>query len=405
MNKQASTAILRPGAEEWELWRFPVKAAPSVIANPSKRAIASASPVLMALASRDVLAVPLWVSSAGIAQELAEMELSGRHLLRRGASVASVRIAESQGRALLLALAANDESSASDSFSLVKDYEVSARLWDAGTKDLLIWRELGKICYGFYREGQCVFFAATGESSLSKEITSALMRVASRLVAEQVLTREPLSLRLVGLFPPEERRDLATRLSAAVEYMEAIPGPQQPAQPSDVAPPTARRAREKRASRRQWVVAGFVTASLYAIVLAAVGAWVLWQELDRKHLREESARLAPQAKAAQQDIETWRELRAAMDPQAFALDQLAAVAALISSDQMRITVFSLDPERLTISGEAADISQAFAFFEQIKVSPALADYDWTSRQPELAGKSQVRFEIEGTRPDAKPREE
>lgn len=152
-------------------------------------------------------------------------------------------------------------------------------------------------------------------------------------------------------------------------------------------------------------MATYVLASLYLLILFAMGAWVLWHEVEHRRLKEKSASLAPQALLAQQQIETWRELRPAMDPQTFALDQLAAVAGLISSDQMRITVFSLDAERLTIAGEATDVSQAFAFFERIKQVPELADYDWTSRQPELSGKSQVRFEIEGTRPDAKPREE
>jgi hypothetical protein len=46
------------------------------------------------------------------------------------------------------------------------------------------------------------------------------------------------------------------------------------------------------------------------------------------------------------------------------------------------------------------VSQAFALFEKVKSSPALQEYDWTSRQPQLAGRSKVRFEMEGARPDA-----
>ena len=58
-----------------------------------------------------------------------------------------------------------------------------------------------------------------------------------------------------------------------------------------------------------------------------------------------------------------------------------------------------------LSGEAADISQAYQFLERVKKSAVLQDYDWTARQPQLAGKNKVRFEMEGARPDAKTRDE
>jgi hypothetical protein len=58
-----------------------------------------------------------------------------------------------------------------------------------------------------------------------------------------------------------------------------------------------------------------------------------------------------------------------------------------------------------ITGEAADVSQAYEFFEKVKKVPTLQDYDWTSRQPQLAGRNKVRFEMEGVRPDAKSSEE
>ena len=66
---------------------------------------------------------------------------------------------------------------------------------------------------------------------------------------------------------------------------------------------------------------------------------------------------------------------------------------------------SPDIERLTIAGEAVDVSQAYEFFERVKKTPLLQDYDWTSRQPQLAGRNKVRFEMEGARPDAQTGEE
>ena len=73
----------------------------------------------------------------------------------------------------------------------------------------------------------------------------------------------------------------------------------------------------------------------------------------------------------------------------------------MTSDKVRLTQFTLEGGRILIAGEAGDVSQAYQFFEYVKKSPALQDYDWTARQPQLAGKTKVRFEMEGARPDAK----
>jgi hypothetical protein len=70
-----------------------------------------------------------------------------------------------------------------------------------------------------------------------------------------------------------------------------------------------------------------------------------------------------------------------------------------------LTQYVTDNGRLTIAGEAADVSQAYEFIERVKKSALLQDYDWISRQPQLVGRNKVRFEMEGTRPDAKTSEE
>ena len=74
-------------------------------------------------------------------------------------------------------------------------------------------------------------------------------------------------------------------------------------------------------------------------------------------------------------------------------------------DQVRLTQFTLENGRLLLAGEASDIAQAYSFLEKVKKSALLQNYDWTSRQPQLAGKNKVRFEMEGARPDAQTRNE
>jgi Tfp pilus assembly protein PilN len=104
-------------------------------------------------------------------------------------------------------------------------------------------------------------------------------------------------------------------------------------------------------------------------------------------------------------VTEWKEYQHAIDPQSFALDQLAAVASDLPGEQVRLTQFSLENGRLLLAGEASDISQAYTFLERVKKSDVLQSYEWTSRQPQLAGKNKVRFEMEGVRPDAQARPE
>ena len=46
------------------------------------------------------------------------------------------------------------------------------------------------------------------------------------------------------------------------------------------------------------------------------------------------------------------------------------------------------------------MSESYQFFEKVRNDPSLHEYDWTSRQPKLAGRNKVRFEMEGARYDA-----
>jgi len=402
MTAPTAESVLRPGAGGWELWKFPPKGSPTVELEPTSKIVASAPQLLLALPTRDILAVPLWVSAkGGDANELAELELSGRHLLRRGASVCAVPIQQSDGRLLVLALSSGDDSAAAEFYPRARTFDAPARLWDPGTADVLVWREPGALCFGFYRDGRCVFFAATGEGAPGPAFCGAISRAALRLRAEDVLARIPASLRLIGNFSEDERTTLASGLRVDLEYIETPPPPVRPPVPAHLAPPSARLARQKRGVRNRLLFFGGLGAAIYALIVGIFVGSLLLPEAELQQIRAKSAAQAPAADEAKRLVGEWKEFRGAVDPRTFALDLLAAVAAEIPGEKVRLTQFTLEGGQLLISGEAGDVSQAYQFFERVKKSPALQDYDWTSRQPQLAGKSKVRFEMEGTRPDAK----
>jgi hypothetical protein len=401
----ATDAILRPGPEGWELWKISGKEGPRMLEDVSAKALGAFRNLLLALPTRSILSVPLWVASEGQPNELAELELSSRHLLRKNSESHSLPILQHEGRSLVLGLASCDDPDAVGFFKSAKTFEFPARLLPSDGADIVVWRELGDLCFAFLRDDQCVFFASSGESLAGPAFCGALSRAALRLRAEGVIARIPAKLRLLGTFTREECEALGHALRIDWEHVENVPPPVLPGLPSDPAPPTARAEILRRARFRRTGLIVAAGLAIYALLLLLAAADLVWQRFQLNTLAAELGTIQESADSGQQLVSSWNDFRPALDPDTFAIDQLDAVASQIPGEQVRLTQYNMDKGRLVIAGEAADVSQAYEFFEKVKKVPALQDYDWTNRQPQLAGRNKVRFEMEGARPDATSGEE
>lgn len=403
MSRHAPDAILRPGPENWELWNLSGKgAAQSEI---SSKVLGAFRHVLLALPTRSILAVPLWVAAEGDPREMADLELSSRHLLRKNAELSCLPILNQDGRSLVLALASVDDPDAAEFLKQAESFEPPARLIDPNGADIVVWRELGDLCFAFYRDGECVFFASSGENLPGPAFCGALTRTAFRLHAEGVLARFPAKLRISGKFTQEECQALGHALRIDWELDEIPSPPKAPKQPSNPAPPTARAEINRRGQLRKLGLFAVIGMAAYTLILLGVAADLGIRKLQLRSLASQLASIESTAAESQRMVVSWSELRSAVDPGTFAIDQLDAVASQIPGEQVRLTQYNYDKGRLVITGEAADVSQAYEFFEKVKKVPMMQDYDWTSRQPQLAGRNKVRFEMEGVRPDAKTGEE
>jgi hypothetical protein len=140
-----------------------------------------------------------------------------------------------------------------------------------------------------------------------------------------------------------------------------------------------------------------VAAILYLLLLAWGSGDLLIRQAALKRIRREVADIAAPALQAKQESERWNALRPAIDPTTYPLDLLAAATSPTEGGKVRLISFNLEQGHLLISGEATDVTQAYAFIEQLKKNPLLQEYDWTSGQPQLAGKNSVKFDLEGTR--------
>lgn len=391
-------SLLRPGADGWELWKFRPGGPPSCQQAPSASAVSSAPRLTAALPTRDLAAIPLWLPASGNLRELAELELSSRNLLRRGMEVQCLPIETGETRSLVLAVASGEIENATTVFRAAGRFEANARTWLPAGADVVLWKESGVLCFAIFRGDHCVFFSTGGP--LGPGLCGAIKRTLLRLRAEEVLVREPRLVRLYGEFPESERKVLESGLGIPLEYSSEPPFPFLPANAADLPPPAIRELRSTRQRRARFAGIGLSVLAVYAVLVLAVGGELLSKHWQARALRAEADSLATAAGSAREEITRWREIRHAVDPGVFALDLVAAVAAQLPGDQVRLTLFSLEPGRLSLAGEARDVSQAYAFIEKTKSAPALSEFDWTSSQPELAGKQNVRFTMEGSQPHA-----
>lgn len=405
MSPALPDAILRPGPEKWELWNCTGKEGPYLENEVSAKAIGAFRHILLSIPSRSILAVPLWVANDGNPRELAELELSSRHLLRKTAELNCLSVLKLDGRSLVLAMASVDDPDATEFLKKAESFEFPARLMPNGDADILIWQELGTLCFAFFRDGACVYFASSQEGLLGPAFSGALSRTAYRLQAEGVILRLPAKLKLAGNFSREECEALGHTLRIDWELDEFSPPPMASHHPSNPAPPSARAEIERKGHIRKWGIFAITILAIYALILLGVAADLLVKKNQLQNLALQFSGMQNAAADAQRVVSSWNEFRSAIDPCMFAIDQLDAVASQIPGEQVRLTQYNYDKGRLVITGEATDVSQAFEFYEKVKKVPMLQDYDWTNRQPQLAARNKVRFEMEGVRPDAKTGQE
>ena len=411
-NAKDGTVVERPGIEpgSWERWLFPADKEPELISSDSAPPTLGGER-LIALPSSSLFAWPLWIADEGESLELVRLELAGRHLLKRGMeeSLLVLPILRREKRQLLLAVATDTpfpiESMPRD-WKNASRFELPARILGGSLRyDLLLWNEWGALQMAFYREQKPVWFCGVRLGELS----GVIYRMSLRLLAEDVLDHLPKKILLEGLSEElalECTSELTRSFPDAAISSQRIAGEQAappPVLPKDFfdLPPSEARSNRHWVRQRQRLFSFAAAVALLYLLLLLWGAGDLFiRQTAMKRLQQEIARIAPASLEAQKESSRWQALRPVIDPTTYALDLLAAVAAPTGGGKVRLTLFSLEHGHLHLSGEATDVTQAYNFIEQLKQNPLLQEYDWNAGQPQLAGKNSVKFDMEGTRPDA-----
>jgi hypothetical protein len=415
---QRDSLILRPGENEsgWQLWKFPNKKEelPCLIEDHASPFYPSQTTrLVVGVPTRDLIVIPLWISTEGNRQELLELELSSKHLLRRGMmeSLKTIPLETEENRILIVVLTPTSSPSIATApyLKAADQFEAAARLLPHQDADLLVWRELGEVCFGFLRKNQYVWFSGSNETTVTPATLSLIKRITLRLEAESILPKTPQSLHVFGSFSEEERsllKSLIGMSSTALDskkyvYYSELPQPLLSTPQLDLPDEAARTERlhqEKKLRLKKGIA--LIVFIYICLLLLASGALFL-KKSTLSYLLYRITKERPAIEQANQTITQWQEFRPAIDPTAYPLDILAKIAAQIHGEKIRLITLAGMDGKLQIIGEATDVAQAYHFIEQIKKTPELQEYEWTSGQPKLAGKSSVRFELEGSRSHAK----
>lgn len=400
----------RPGTSpsSWDRWYCETDGTPRPVGH--EEPIPPSSKRTLLLPAGRLFSWPLWISRDGDPLELIRLELAGRHLLQRGMESSLIVLPlESEGERRLVTVIAPIEPFPAD--ALPENWQNAetiglSPLALSGSADLVVWMEWGELHAAFFRQGLPVWFCQAGAESLP----GVIYRSALRLQAENVITSLPGSILLAGMSEGMMRR-VQISLSPLFSHSsirtlgEVLPPPAEVVWSNksiDLPPAAARSQRVRRNKQEKLLNLAAMAAVLYALLLLWGSGDLLIRRMALKRLRTECASLQEPAAKSHAAADRWKSLRHAVDPSLFALDLLAAAATPTDGGKIRLTRFSLEQGRLQISAEATDVTQAYSFIDRIKKSPRLDVYEWNAGQPQLAGKSSVRFDMEGIRHDEKP---
>ena len=413
--RKKGSVLELPGTAEgtWLRWYFPAGSdspeRPESLEDSAP--LPSQSTRVTAIPSSALFSWPLWISSEGESADLVRLELSGRHFLKRGmeSTLSVLPVLELGGRRLVMAVAAVEPFPSElmpQNWKESARFELPSRFF--GTNhghDLILWQEWGNLQMAFYRGGTPVWFCGLRQ----QDAGGTLLRSALRLLSENVIEHLPKSIAILGLPAGSTalcEREVKNVFPGVVVHSEASSDeaggltsivPTLPALPLDIRPMEALTEQLRRKRLHVLLSYAAVGAIVYTLLLLWGAGDLLIRQTALKRLRRETASLGEQTLRAKSDSARWNAARMAVDPSTYPLDLLAAAAAPTEGGKVRLTAFTLDHDRLQISGEATDVTQAYGFIEQLKKTPLLQEYNWTAGQPQLAGKNSVRFEMEGAR--------
>ena len=245
------------------------------------------------------------------------------------------------------------------------------------------------------RGAELVYYQALSDDRLTPRVLQDLICIRGTLEMEGVLS----DWREIVLWMPmsaEERLLLQTTFSLPIRE-QGRPDPRWPKTPWSLVPSKVSAEKKLRQTRRwqnRLVVTGLV---IYLMVVVALLVRYFQTSYRLNQLRDWQVEHADALNLIHSTQTAWRDLQPALDEKGYPLEQLLHCTEAIPADDLHLTFFEQNGDKLLIKAEAKNAAAAFQFADSLKKLPAFAGYTWDMSQPHLLPNDLAQIQIEGTR--------
>lgn len=197
----------------------------------------------------------------------------------------------------------------------------------------------------------------------------------------------------------EDRRQFAAALDFPV-VLEKPTAPHPPRESWRLVPEPIVKQRQARKRRRAIALA--ITSAVLVIVagLGAYGAglWKRQQELEAQSRRLRV--LEPKLVEVRSAKERWDALQLALTPDQYPVELFYQLVQLLPPEGIRLTLFEMNEEKITLAGEASSVNHAISLREDLVSSPAFKEWGFREGfpQPSVRPDGRAEFHAEGLRP-------
>jgi len=391
MSKKATgIRVVREWCNGWERWELIPPSPPAV--RPLELAVAGEGDVF-AVPARQVVSVPLWLDSddPAVVDAAVLLEMEVRGFASEGVLPdTSVRqITRENGRTLVVVAVFPADFEKRFPDVAAQRYDVSAALLPLDEDALTIWREGGEYVAAYTRGRDLVHWSTWDAAASGREVQTWLKSATLSLLASGVITRRP---RHVVVDDGLSVSDLGFDHSPIVRPLGP---PALEMARCDWRPASAIDAERRQLGRARFRRIAFAVGVAYALVICVAGGYLAWLDVQASRLSSEVDVLQAEATQIQPMIRQWQSVGPSIDSRRFPLEILRQVVESLPPQGIRLTIFDVAPDRVTIEGEAISASHAAKYFETVSHQAGMADIDWQMPPPALLPNNTARFQIVG----------
>lgn len=391
MSKKATgIRVVRQWCNGWERW----ESNPSAPGVRSLELAVAGEGDLFAVPARQVVAVPLWLDSddPAVVEASVLLELEVRGFTSEGAMAdVSVRqVAKENGRTLVVVSVFPSDFEKRFPDVAAQRYEVSASLLPLDEDSQTVWREGGEIVAAYTRGKTLVYWTTWDAAATGREIQTWLKSTTLGLLASGFISRRPAHVVVDDGFNVS---DLGFEF---IPVVRPLGPPALEMAKCDWRPASAVEAEQRRLGRARFRRIGLAVAVAYALLVFIAGGYLVWLNIQGTRLSADIDSLRSEATQIQPMIRQWQSVGPSIDSRRFPLEILRQVVESLPPQGIRLTIFDVTPERITVEGEAISASHAAKYFETVSHQNGMTDIDWQMPPPALLPNNTARFQIVGT---------